>query len=90
MMFVNSFNFHRWWAIVLKEFLQLKRDKVTFAMMIVLPVIQLALFGFAINTDPKHLPTAIVSADKSEFTRTLISAMQTSEYFSDRYPLYDP
>lgn len=80
-MFVNSFNFHRWWAIVLKEFLQLKRDKVTFAMMIVLPVIQLALFGFAINTDPKHLPTAIVSADKSEFTRTLISAMQTSEYF---------
>jgi len=81
MLFVSSFNFHRWWAIVLKEFLQLKRDKVTFAMMIVLPIIQLALFGFAINTDPKHLPTAIVSADKSEFTRTLISAMQTSEYF---------
>lgn len=81
-MFVNSFSFARWWAIVLKEFLQLKRDKVTFAMMIVLPIIQLALFGFAINTDPKHLPTAVISSDKSEFTRTLISAMQTSEYFT--------
>jgi ABC-2 type transport system permease protein len=46
-----------------------------------LPIIQLALFGFAINTDPKHLPTAIVSGDKSEFTRTFISAMQTSQYF---------
>lgn len=77
-----SFSIARWWAIVLKEFLQLKRDKVTFAMMIILPIIQLALFGFAINTDPKHLPTAIISYDESEFTRTLISSMQTSEYFA--------
>ncbi len=77
-----SFSIARWWAIVLKEFLQLKRDKVTFAMMIILPIIQLALFGFAINTDPKHLPTAIVSYDESEFTRTLISSMQTSEYYA--------
>ncbi len=82
MRFVSTFSFARWWAIVLKEFLQLKRDKVTFAMMIILPIIQLTLFGFAINTDPKHLPTAVVSYDKSEFTRTLISAMQTSEYFT--------
>lgn len=81
MKFANSFHFSRWWAIVLKEFLQIKRDRVTFAMMVVLPIIQLALFGFAINTDPKHLPTAVISGDKSEFTRTLISAMQTSEYF---------
>lgn len=65
----------------MKEFLQLKRDKVTFAMMVGIPIIQLALFGFAINTDPKHLPTAIISADSSEFTRTFISAMKTSEYF---------
>lgn len=78
----NSFHIARWWAIVLKEFLQLKRDKVTFAMMIGIPIIQLVLFGFAINTDPKHLPTAVVSYDKSEFTRSLISAMQTSEYFA--------
>lgn len=77
-----SFSFNRWWAIVLKEFLQLKRDRVTFAMMLVLPIIQLALFGFAINTDPKHLPTAVIAYDESEFTRTIISSMQTSEYFA--------
>lgn len=78
---VTSFSFARWWAIVLKEFLQLKRDKVTFAMMIGIPIMQLALFGFAINTDPKHLPTAIISTENSEFTRTFISAMKISEYF---------
>jgi len=81
-MHVKRFSFKRWWAIVIKEFLQLKRDRVTFAMMIVLPIIQLALFGFAINTDPKHLPTAVVAYDESEFTRTFLSSMQTSEYFA--------
>lgn len=79
---IMNFSFNRWWAIVLKEFLQLKRDRVTFAMMLVLPIIQLALFGFAINTDPKHLPTAVIAYDESEFTRTIISSMQTSEYFA--------
>lgn len=78
---LDSFSFARWWAIVLKEFLQLKRDKVTFAMMIGIPIMQLALFGFAINTDPKHLPTAIISTENSDFTRTFISAMKISEYF---------
>lgn len=78
----NAFSFSRWWGIIIKEFLQLKRDRVTFAMMVGIPIIQLALFGFAINTDPKHLPTAVVSYDKSEFTRTLISAMQTSQYYA--------
>ncbi len=78
----SSFSFSRWWGIILKEFLQLKRDRVTFAMMVGIPIIQLALFGFAINTDPKHLPTAVVSYDESEFTRTLISTMQTSEYYA--------
>ena len=78
----RGFSFSRWWGIIIKEFLQLKRDRITFAMMVVIPIIQLALFGFAINTDPKHLPTAVVSYDKSEFTRTLISAMQTSEYYA--------
>ena len=78
----KPFSVARWWAIVLKEFLQLKRDRITFAMMLVLPIIQLALFGFAINTDPKHLPTAVVSYNNSEFTRSLLGAMQTSEYFS--------
>ncbi|WP_184140922.1 ABC transporter permease [Paraburkholderia atlantica] len=71
----------RWWSIVRKEFLQLKRDRITFAMMIVLPIMQMALFGFAINTDPKHLPTAVIAADHSEFTRSFLMAMRSSDYF---------
>ncbi|MCW3478198.1 ABC transporter permease [Neisseriaceae bacterium JH1-16] len=77
----RGFSFARWWSIVLKEFLQLKRDRVTFAMIIVLPLVQLTLFGFAINTDPKHMPTAIISADQSEFTRSYIAALHNSDYF---------
>ena len=71
----------RWWSIVLKELLQLRRDRITFAMIVGLPVVQLALFGFAINTDPKHLPTAVILADQSPFTRSFVAAMENSEYF---------
>ncbi|MDD4855830.1 MAG: ABC transporter permease [Sulfuricurvum sp.] len=78
----STFSFSRWWGIIIKEFLQLKRDRVTFAMMIGIPIIQLTLFGFAINTDPKHLPTAVITYDKSEFTRSIVSAMQTSQYYA--------
>lgn len=74
---------------MLKEFLQLRRDKVTFAMMIGIPIMQLALFGFAINTDPKHLPTAVICQDNGEFGRTLISAMKTSEYFEIKESEWD-
>ncbi|TFW32860.1 ABC transporter permease [Massilia horti] len=77
----NTFSLTRWWAIVLKEFLQLRRDRITFAMIIGVPIIQIALFGFAINTDPKHLPTAVIASDHSEFTRSFIAAMRNSEYF---------
>ncbi len=73
-------------AMIVKEFIQMRRDRLTFAIMIALPCIQLVLFGFAINTNPKHLPTAIVSADSSSFTRTFISAVQNSEYFQIKYP----
>ena len=75
------FSLSRWWSIVLKEFLQLKRDRITFAMIVGLPVVQLALFGFAINTDPKHLPTAVILADQSPFSRSFVAAMENSEYF---------
>ena len=78
---IRAFSVGRWWAMVLKEFLQLKRDRVSFAMIVGIPLMQLILFGFAINTDPKHLPTAILDADRSEFTRSFISAMEQSEYF---------
>ena len=80
-MSMHRFTLHRLWAIVIKEFIQMKRDRVTFGMMVGIPLMQLLLFGFAINSDPKHLPTAILSADDGPFTRTLITAMQHSDYF---------
>jgi ABC-2 type transport system permease protein len=81
MKFLFTFSFSRWWAMVLKEFLQLKRDRITFGMVIGIPLAQLALFGYAINTDPKHMPTAVIAADHSEFTRSFIAAMEQSDYF---------
>jgi ABC-2 type transport system permease protein len=78
---LKRFSFTRWWGIVLKEFLQLKRDRITFGMIVGMPVIQLVLFGYAINTDPKHLPTAVVISEQSEFTRSYLAAMKTSGYF---------
>ncbi|MDR2711062.1 MAG: ABC transporter permease [Burkholderiales bacterium] len=71
----------RCWGIVLKEFLQLKRDRVTFAMVVGIPVMLLILFGYAINMDPKHLKTAMIDADRSEFSRSFIMAMRNSAYF---------
>ncbi|MSU23949.1 MAG: ABC transporter permease [Opitutus sp.] len=79
---MRRFTFHRLWAIVLKEFIQMKRDRVTFAMMVGIPLMQLMLFGFAINSDPKHLPTAIRAADQGPFARTLVAALRHSDYFS--------
>ena len=76
------FTFHRLWAIVLKEFIQMRRDRVTFGMMIGIPLIQLMLFGFAINSDPRHLPTAVRCADPGPFARTLVAALRQSDYFA--------
>jgi ABC-2 type transport system permease protein len=75
------FSWSRWVGIIVKEFIQLKRDRLTFGMIIGIPVIQLILFGYAINSDPKRLPTAVLSADTSAYSRTLLAAMQTSGYF---------
>ena len=79
---MHRFTFHRLWAIVLKEFIQMKRDRVTFAMMVGIPLMQLTLFGYAINSDPKHLPAAIRAADQGPFARTLVAALRNSGYFS--------
>ncbi|MBI5448298.1 MAG: ABC transporter permease [Gammaproteobacteria bacterium] len=79
---MNSlFSWQRLLAIISKEFTQMKRDRLTFAMIIGIPFIQLVLFGYAINSDPKNLPTAVVAADDSSFTRTLINDFQNSAYF---------
>ena len=75
------FSLSRWVGIIVKEFIQLKRDRLTFGMIIGIPVIQLILFGYAINADPKRLPTAVLTADSSPYSRTLLSALQTSGYF---------
>jgi ABC-2 type transport system permease protein len=72
-------------GIIVKEFIQLKRDRLTFGMIIGIPVIQLVLFGYAINTDPKALPTAVLAADSSPYARTLLAAMQISGYYRIDY-----
>ena len=59
----------------------MRRDRVTFAMMLGIPIMQMVLFGYAINSDPKHLPMALLSADQGEYSRTLVAAMQNSSYF---------
>ena len=66
------FSFSRLWAMIVKEFIQMRRDRLTFAMILGIPVMQLILFGFAINSDPKHLPTALNVQDPSVFSRRIV------------------
>ena len=74
-------SWRRFLAVLIKEFIQMRRDRLTFAMMIGVPLMQLILFGYAINTDPKHLPTALLVADQSVFARSLVRALENSGYF---------
>src|SRR5262245_36873909 len=71
----------RLWAMVFKEFVQMRRDRFTFGMMVGIPILQLVLFGFAINSDPKHLPAAVLLADRGPYGRTLLHAIRNSSYF---------
>ncbi|MGH8706472.1 MAG: ABC transporter permease [Burkholderiales bacterium] len=80
-MTLQAFSWSRWVGIIVKEFIQLKRDRLTFGMIIGIPVLQLILFGYAINADPKRLPTAVLAADAGPYSRSLLAAMQTSGYF---------
>jgi ABC-2 type transport system permease protein len=77
----RTFSFARFWAVLTKEFVQMRRDRLTFAMMVGVPIMQLILFGFAINSDPKSLPTAVLAADNSVYARTLVRAIENSGYF---------
>ena len=77
----RSFSFGRFVAMVVKEFIQMRRDRVTFGMMVGIPMLQLVLFGFAINSDPKQLPAAVVMADNGPQARTLLYAIKNSGYF---------
>ncbi|HEX6138007.1 MAG TPA: ABC transporter permease [Casimicrobiaceae bacterium] len=76
------FSLARAYAIGLKEFVQMRRDRLTFAMIIGIPIAQLLLFGYAINTDPKALPTAVVDYDRSEFTRSIVRSIENTGYFA--------
>ncbi len=78
---MNVFSFTRFAAVAVKEFIQMRRDRLTFGMLVGIPMMQLMLFGFAINSDPKHLPTALRVADESVFARSLVTALQNSDYF---------
>ena len=71
----------RTWAVMAKEFTQLTRDRLTYAMILLLPIIQLLLFGYAINDDPRHLPTAVLVQDNGGFSRSILTAMNNSGYF---------
>jgi ABC-2 type transport system permease protein len=71
----------RTFAVMLKEFIHMRRDRLTFAMMVGIPIIQLVLFGFAINTDPRQLPTAAIVADHGPHVRAILSGMENSGYF---------
>jgi len=75
------FSWRRFLAVTAKEFVQMRRDRMTFAIMLGIPLLQLVLFGFAINSDPRHLPTVVRSADHSPFERAVLAAMGQSSYF---------
>jgi len=77
----SRFSGRRLWAMIVKEFTQMLRDRLTFAMMLGIPVIELLLFGFAINSDPRHLPAAVLMADNGPQARTLLHALKNSTYF---------
>lgn len=78
---MSLFSLARFSAVLVKEFIQMKRDRVTFGMMIGIPIMQLLLFGYAINSDPKNLPTLVEMNDASPVARAVLSGMDTSAYF---------
>jgi ABC-2 type transport system permease protein len=71
----------RTWAMLLKEFIQLRRDRVSFAMIVIVPLMQLLLFGYAINTTPRDLPTAVLLQEQSDLARSILAALQNTKYF---------
>jgi ABC-2 type transport system permease protein len=81
---VSGFSFRRFLAVLRKEWIQIRRDPVALRMIIALPVMQLFLFGYAINTDPKHLPTGLLAVDHSQYERTLVAALKNTGYYDIR------
>src|SRR5947209_20469846 len=68
-------------AMLLKELLQLRRDRITLATMITIPLMQLVLFGYAINTTPRNLPTAVLLQESTDVGRSIVAALENTKYF---------
>jgi ABC-2 type transport system permease protein len=79
----------RSYAMLIKEFIQLKRDRVSFAMIVMLPVMQLMLFGYAINTTPRNLPSAVLLQEDSDLARSVLKALENTAYFRFIYEVHD-
>ncbi|MBR0844192.1 ABC transporter permease [Bradyrhizobium liaoningense] len=79
----------RSYAMLVKEFIQLRRDRVSFAMIVMLPVMQLMLFGYAINTTPHHLPSAVLLQEDSDLARSILKALENTAYFRFLYEVHD-
>src|SRR5436305_1612511 len=79
----------RTYAMLVKEFIQLRRDRVSFAMIVMIPVMQLLLFGYAINTNPRHLPTAVLTQEDSDLGRSVLKALENSAYFRFTREVHD-
>ena len=81
---MRGFSFRRFLAVLGKEWIQVRRDPFTLQMVVALPVIQLFLFGYAINSDPKHLPSGLLSSNHSQYERTLVTALKNTGYYDIR------
>jgi ABC-2 type transport system permease protein len=79
----------RSFAMVVKEFIQLKRDRVSFAMIVMIPIMQLLLFGYAINTTPRNLPTAVLLQEDSDLARSILKALENTAYFHFTREVHD-
>jgi ABC-2 type transport system permease protein len=79
----------RTYAMLVKEFIQLRRDRVSFAMIIMIPLVQLLLFGYAINTNPRHLPTAVLLQEESDLGRSVLRALENTQYFKITHLVHD-
>jgi ABC-2 type transport system permease protein len=77
----QAFSLQRMTAVLVKEFILLTRDRITYALILAVPIIQMLLFGYAINSDPRHLPTAVLVQENSVFARSVVTAMANSSYF---------
>jgi ABC-2 type transport system permease protein len=80
----------RIWAVFMKETVQIRRDRLTFAVMFGIPIMQLILFGYAINMNPKHLPAALLVEEQTPIVRTMIQSLKTSDYYDFVIQTDDP